>query len=83
MWSGTANLGGGRSPQASAGPPETQGSRRKQTKTSPDYKSPNHPIPQFKKKGASPAGRPFLFKLVEPGGFEPPSVSPLPLDLHV
>gem|GEM_PF-4981363 len=33
--------------------------------------------------GALTPSVPFLFKLVEPGGFEPPSVSPLPLALHV
>jgi hypothetical protein len=46
---------------------------------------------EVKKKGMEKEGDgaltpsvPFAFHgLVEPGGFEPPSVSPLPLDLHV
>ena len=64
MWPGTANSGGWRSPQASAGTPNNTRELAQIDKKKP----------QLITVGAS--------VLVEPGGIEPPSASPLQTDLH-
>lgn len=64
MWPGTANSGGGRSPQASAGTPNNTREPARSDKKKPQPRTVG------------------VLLLVEPGGIEPPSASPLQTDLH-